>query len=76
MDTFKMSPTSVREEIDKLVKSHLYVDDTQEWVTEEILKLIEKSIDTLYPANPIDTEYKTGYYNAICKVKEILKNES
>lgn len=70
-----MTTTSLRAEIKNII-NHIYYqsDSGTEIFTQEILKLIEKSIDKLYPENPIDTQYKTGYYNAICKVKqELLK---
>ena len=61
---------NLREEIFDVLKREVKPKE----LTDKVIQVIEKRIDKLYPENPIDTQYKTGYYNAIVKVKkELLK---
>ncbi len=78
VDLDKLNKGNIREEI---IYQLAVCDKIEDFSREElgqkadiILNLIEKRIDSIYPQNPIDTQYKTGYYNAICNVKELLKN--
>jgi hypothetical protein len=69
--------TTIRQEIKEYL-DHFYIEQSMigyslECMDYDIIKIITNRIDSLYPSNPIDTQYKTGYYNAICEVMELLK---
>jgi uncharacterized protein (DUF111 family) len=62
---------NLSETIEEIILS----DRQERWKeqAQEILREIEKRIHSKFPDNPIDTQYKTGYYNAICDIMGILK---
>jgi hypothetical protein len=64
---------TLREEIRKSIEPNAKSFYDEKIIVDKVIEIFEKRIDSKIPQNPIDTQYKTGYYNAICDIKEILK---
>ncbi len=61
-------------EIWKAVLHEVIEDEYAYKLTDKIISIFEKRIDELMTKyNPIESGYQTGYYNAICDFKELLK---